>query len=81
LKCVNFQDTLFIPKIRIFGTINLISLSGSREGSLLSKNYKEELTDLVKFQPGDKIYKLFKHQRVLVKGQKENFIIQIKKVK
>ncbi|MEC9490584.1 MAG: hypothetical protein UMU04_06515 [Halanaerobiales bacterium] len=47
----------------------------------MSKNYKEELTDLVKFKPGDKIYKLFKHQKVLVKGQKEKFVIQIKKVK
>ncbi|WP_166637959.1 hypothetical protein [Halanaerobium saccharolyticum] len=47
----------------------------------MSKKYKEELTDLVKFQPGDKIYKLFKYQKVLVKGQKENFVIQIKKVK
>jgi len=81
LKGVNFKDPLFVSKIRIFQTVGLISLGGSREGSFLSKNYKEELTDLVKFQPGDKIYKLFKHQKVLVKGQKENFVIQIKKVK
>lgn len=76
-----FSRYTFYSKNQNIETVNLISLSGSREGSLLSKNYKEELTDLVKFQPGDKIYKLFKHQRVLVKGQKENFIIQIKKVK
>jgi len=35
---------------------------------------------LPKVQPGDKIYKLFNHNKVVVLGNKEKFIVKIEKV-
>jgi hypothetical protein len=37
--------------------------------------------DVPEFQPGDKIYKLFNHDRVIVRGKNEAFIIKITKLK
>jgi len=37
--------------------------------------------DIPEYQPGDKIYKLFSHDKVLIKGQDEVFIIEICKLK
>lgn len=34
---------------------------------------------LPKFRPGDKIYKLFNHNKVVVVGNKEEFIIDVKR--
>lgn len=37
--------------------------------------------DVPEFQPGDKIYKLFNHDKVIVRGKDEEFIIEIAKIK
>lgn len=34
----------------------------------------------VVYQPGDKIYNLFKHSQVLVEGKDDTFIIKITKI-
>lgn len=39
---------------------------------------REEVAEL---QPGDKIYKLFKHDKVMVRGKEEAFLIKISKLK
>lgn len=37
--------------------------------------------DVPVLQPGDKIYKLFRHNEVIVRGQDEDFFIKIAKLK
>ena len=37
--------------------------------------------DVPELQPGDKIYKLFKHHKVMVRGKDEAFLIKITKLK
>jgi len=41
----------------------------------------EQVNSIPEYQPGDKIYKLFKHNKVIVNGKNEVFIIKIKKLK
>lgn len=35
---------------------------------------------LPKVRPGDKIYKLFDHNKVIVLGNKDKFVVKIKKI-
>ncbi|MDI3534619.1 MAG: hypothetical protein PWQ82_984 [Thermosediminibacterales bacterium] len=35
---------------------------------------------IVKMTPGSKIYQLFKHKEVLVEGNKEKFLITVRKI-
>ncbi|QTL99744.1 hypothetical protein GM661_18180 [Iocasia frigidifontis] len=37
--------------------------------------------DIPEYQPGDKIYKLFNHNKVRIKGKNEEFIIEIARLK
>ncbi|QTL99709.1 hypothetical protein GM661_17990 [Iocasia frigidifontis] len=37
--------------------------------------------DIPEYQPGDKIYKLFNHDIVLIRGKDEEFIIKIVSLK
>ncbi|QTL97498.1 hypothetical protein GM661_05615 [Iocasia frigidifontis] len=42
---------------------------------------EEKLQGLPEYQPGDKIYKLFNHDIVIIRGKDEEFIIKIVKLK
>lgn len=37
--------------------------------------------ELAKYQPGDKLYKLFEHKQVIVEGKEEEFLVKIEKIK
>jgi hypothetical protein len=39
--------------------------------------YQQELSQ---YRPGDKIYKLLDHSKAVVKGQRENYLIKVKKI-
>jgi hypothetical protein len=51
-----------------------------QEGFLVNKNLTRKQQDLAEYQPGDKLYQLFKHEQVVVKGKKEKFLIKIQKI-
>ncbi|WP_164522165.1 hypothetical protein [Halocella sp. SP3-1] len=42
---------------------------------------EERQEGLPEYQPGDKIYKLFNHDIVIIRGKDEEFIIRIAKLK
>jgi len=44
-------------------------------------NDERQPEDIPEFTPGDKIYKLFKHHKVRVRGKKQEFVIKVLKVK
>jgi len=43
--------------------------------------YKDVTKVKGQIKPGDKVYKFFKHKQVSVKGQTEQFLIKIEKIK
>lgn len=49
-------------------------------GILMSKISEIDWGNLPEYQPGDKLYQLFKHKQVIVKGQEEKLLIKIKKI-
>jgi len=44
-------------------------------------NEERQPENIPEFTPGDKIYKLFNHHKVRVRGKKEEFVIKVIKVK
>jgi len=44
-------------------------------------NEERQPENIPEFTPGDKIYKLFNHNKVRVRGKKEEFVIKVIKVK
>jgi len=51
-----------------------------REGFLVNKNLKSKQESLAEYQPGDKLYQLFKHKQAIVNGHQEKFLIKIEKI-
>jgi hypothetical protein len=49
-------------------------------GIFVNKNLTRKLQNLAVYQPGDKLYQLFKHEQAVVKGKKEKFLIKIEKI-
>ncbi len=58
------------------GDVNCQDLNGPGEGTVMREE-KKLPEDIPEYQPGDKIYELFSHDRVMVKGNSDNFIIKI----
>ena len=46
---------------------------------MLKKEMRQK--DIPEYQPGDRIYKLFNHNKVRVRGNEEEFLIKVIKVK
>ncbi|QTL99138.1 hypothetical protein GM661_14820 [Iocasia frigidifontis] len=42
---------------------------------------EKQQRDIPEYRPGDKIYKLFKHDIVIIRGRDEEFIIRIVRLK
>lgn len=45
----------------------------------MSENLSKKQEERAEFKPGDKIYKLFSHKEVIIRGKKDNFIIKVEK--
>lgn len=48
---------------------------------LLCQEKRRGKEDIPEYQPGDKIYKLFSHDKVRVRGSDEEFIIRVARLK
>ena len=75
-------DCFWCEKTEFYQQSDLITnLENWIPGGIAVLKEEERQEDIPEYTPGDKIYKLFNHDRVRVRGNQEEFVIKILKVK